>query len=202
MPQRQWHSHWGIKGGRVPPLTAKNLPKIGKKSGKKGKVRKKKAKSGKVLSLCPSWQIGLATLLLRDIRGRGLPALYYNRDMGEFTPCLPPSPHMPLQKLLVLPLYNSTSELQPSFQHLHEGTWAWRMNGFKTPRNLHWSFCSARWPAEATDVNPTLLRSSWCCLAILFSCPLLGLLLVVSPSEVLRKHGYFSVCKCSCNATI
>ena len=29
----QWRSHWGGKGGRVPPLTAKYLPKIGKKRG-------------------------------------------------------------------------------------------------------------------------------------------------------------------------
>ena len=42
----QWRSHWGGKGGRVPPLTAKNLPKIGKigkkeeKLGRKGKNRK------------------------------------------------------------------------------------------------------------------------------------------------------------------
>ena len=51
----------GSRGSRVPPLTAKNLPKIGKKRGeigknreKRGKIGKKKAKIGKVLSLCPS----------------------------------------------------------------------------------------------------------------------------------------------------
>ena len=67
----QWRSHWGVKGGRVPRLTAKNLPKNwekeGKKSGKIGKKRKnreEKAKIGKVLSLCPSWQTGLAMLLV------------------------------------------------------------------------------------------------------------------------------------------
>ena len=65
----QWRSYCGVKGGRVPPLTAKNLPKLGKKrgksrkSGKKGKNREEKAKIRKDLSLCPSWQIGLATLL-------------------------------------------------------------------------------------------------------------------------------------------
>ena len=51
------HRHWGgSRGGRVPPLTVKNLPKIRKKREKRGKIRK-------VLSFCPSWQIGLATLL-------------------------------------------------------------------------------------------------------------------------------------------
>ena len=70
----QWRSHWGGKGCRVPPLTAKILPKFGKKREKnrekirknrekRGKNREEKAKIGKVLSHCPSWQIGLATLL-------------------------------------------------------------------------------------------------------------------------------------------
>ena len=40
----QWRSHWGGKGGRVPPLTEKNLPKIGKK---RVKIRKKEEKSGR-----------------------------------------------------------------------------------------------------------------------------------------------------------
>ena len=40
----QWCSHWGVKGGRVSPLTAKNLPKIGKK---REKIRKKEDKLGK-----------------------------------------------------------------------------------------------------------------------------------------------------------
>ena len=56
--QKQWHSHWGGKGGRVPPLTAKNLPKRNN--------REEKAKIGKVLSLCPSWQIRLAMLLYKS----------------------------------------------------------------------------------------------------------------------------------------
>ena len=34
-------------GGRVPPLTAKKMPKIGKKRKKSGKVRKKEEKSGR-----------------------------------------------------------------------------------------------------------------------------------------------------------
>ena len=69
----QWRSHWGGKGGRVPPLTVKNLPKIREnwekirkeeeKSGGGKKNREEKAKIGKFLSLCPSWKKGLATLL-------------------------------------------------------------------------------------------------------------------------------------------
>ena len=62
----QWRSHWGGKGGRVPPWQRKICQKLGKnqeKPGKKKKNREEKAKIGKVLSLCPSWQIGLATLL-------------------------------------------------------------------------------------------------------------------------------------------
>ena len=45
---------------------AKHWGKVGKNREnrqKKMKNRKEKAKIGKVLSLCPSWQIGLATLL-------------------------------------------------------------------------------------------------------------------------------------------
>ena len=55
----------GVAGGeRVPPLTAKKLPKVRKKREERGKIREEKAKIGKFLSLCPSWQIGLAMLLL------------------------------------------------------------------------------------------------------------------------------------------
>ena len=66
--QIQWRSHWG-QGGGVAPLTAKNLSKIVKKGENQEKLRKegkieKRGKIGKVLSLCPSWQIGLATLLI------------------------------------------------------------------------------------------------------------------------------------------
>ena len=50
----------GAKGGRVPPLTVKNMSKIKKMRGKIGKKRKKLGKNrekggkiGKVLSLCP-----------------------------------------------------------------------------------------------------------------------------------------------------
>ena len=43
---------------------AKNREKEGKNREKKRKQREEKAKIGKVLSLCPSWQIGLATLLV------------------------------------------------------------------------------------------------------------------------------------------
>ena len=45
------------RGGRVPPLTAKNLPKLGKKSGKigkkRGKIRKKRQKSGNFFHIAP-----------------------------------------------------------------------------------------------------------------------------------------------------
>ena len=67
----QWRSHWGGKGGQsaTPDSEnfAKNREKEGKnqeKSGKKMKNREEKAKIGKVLSLWPSWQIELATLLI------------------------------------------------------------------------------------------------------------------------------------------
>ena len=46
----------GARGGRVPPLTAKKLPKIGKKRGKSGKKRKnreKRQKSGRFFHLAP-----------------------------------------------------------------------------------------------------------------------------------------------------
>ena len=42
---------------------AKKMEKNQEKLGKKRKNREEKAKIGKVLSLCPSWQPGLATLL-------------------------------------------------------------------------------------------------------------------------------------------
>ena len=60
----QWRSHWGGKGGQsATPDSEKIAKKIGGKSGKIRKNREEKAKIGKFLSLCPSWQIGLATLL-------------------------------------------------------------------------------------------------------------------------------------------
>ena len=69
-PQISGHSHWSGKGGRVPHLDsekfANNREKEGKnqeRSGKKRKNWEEKAKIGKVLSLCPSWQKGLAALL-------------------------------------------------------------------------------------------------------------------------------------------
>ena len=46
MTSDQWHSHLGVKGDRVPPLTAKNLPKTGKKREKMRKNRKKEEKIG------------------------------------------------------------------------------------------------------------------------------------------------------------
>ena len=55
----QWHSQYRARGA---PLTVKNLPKIRKKREEIRKKRKnweEKAEIGKVLSLCPSWQIRL-----------------------------------------------------------------------------------------------------------------------------------------------
>ena len=64
----QWRSQYRGKGGRVPPWQEKKSKirkkrKIGKKRGKIGEKLRTRGKIGKVLSLCPSWQIGLATLL-------------------------------------------------------------------------------------------------------------------------------------------
>ena len=56
----------GGAGGRVPPRSKKFAKKRGEKREKIGKERKnreEKAKIVKVLSLCPSWQKGLATPL-------------------------------------------------------------------------------------------------------------------------------------------
>ena len=39
--------HWGVKRDRVPPLTARNLPTIGKKRKKSGKIGKNEEGSGK-----------------------------------------------------------------------------------------------------------------------------------------------------------
>ena len=56
----------GSGGGRVTSLTAKNLPNA-KNQEKEGENQEKSQEKGKkirkVLSLCPSSQIGLATLL-------------------------------------------------------------------------------------------------------------------------------------------
>ena len=40
-------SNWGGKGGRVPTLTVKNLPKIGKRGEKSGKIGKKEENPGR-----------------------------------------------------------------------------------------------------------------------------------------------------------
>ena len=64
----------GVKGGRVPPLTARNLPTIGKKRGKSGKIGKKEEESGRkgknrdgsfTLSLLTD-RVGYATVLNND----------------------------------------------------------------------------------------------------------------------------------------
>ena len=62
----QWRNHWGARGAECHPWQWKICQKSGKnqeKLGKKRKNREEKATIGMVLSLCPTWQIGLATLL-------------------------------------------------------------------------------------------------------------------------------------------
>ena len=63
----QWHSHWGCKGGRVLPLTAKILLKIGKKRKKirknRGKKEKKSGRKGK------NWEGSFTLPLLTDRAG-------------------------------------------------------------------------------------------------------------------------------------
>ena len=59
----QWHSHQGVKRQSALPWLQKNCQKSGKKREKIMKKREKEEKVRKVLSLCPSWQIGLATPL-------------------------------------------------------------------------------------------------------------------------------------------
>ena len=53
----QWRSHWGCKGGRVPPLTVQKMLQIGKKEGKnrekRGEIRKKRQKLGKFFHFTP-----------------------------------------------------------------------------------------------------------------------------------------------------
>ena len=43
----QWHSQYGGKGGRVPPLTMKKLQKLGQRKRKSGKNQEKEEKSGR-----------------------------------------------------------------------------------------------------------------------------------------------------------
>ena len=58
--------HWRLKRGSVPPLTAKNLPKIGKK---REKIRKIRGKEGKIGKKRKNWK-GVCTLpLLTDKAG-------------------------------------------------------------------------------------------------------------------------------------
>ena len=82
---QQWHNHCGVKGGRVLPLTVKKLPKIGEKREKirkKWENQEKRGKIEKVLSLCPSWQIGLATLQsiysILKTDGHGFKSVWYS----------------------------------------------------------------------------------------------------------------------------
>ena len=60
----QWRSNWGQSATPDSEKLAKNREKSGKIGKNSGKSGEKKAKIGTFLSLCPSWQIGLATLLI------------------------------------------------------------------------------------------------------------------------------------------
>ena len=57
IPNDQWRSHRGGKGGSVPPLTAKknakNQEKFRKNREKRGKIRKKSQKSGSFFHFDP-----------------------------------------------------------------------------------------------------------------------------------------------------
>ena len=59
----QWHSHRGVKGGRVPPLIAKNLPKIRKKEGENQEKREKISKKR------TNWEGSFTLPLLTDRAG-------------------------------------------------------------------------------------------------------------------------------------
>ena len=60
--QVQWRSHWGGQGGaECHPWQRKNCQKSGKKSGKS----ERKGKNREISFIFPSWQLGLATLLVR-----------------------------------------------------------------------------------------------------------------------------------------
>ena len=58
IPQEQWRSHWGGKGGQSATPDSENLPKIGENSGKigkkSGKIRKKRQKSGSFFHFAPA----------------------------------------------------------------------------------------------------------------------------------------------------
>ena len=61
IPNDQWRSHWGGKGGRVPPLTAKK-----KKKKKMPKIRKKEEKLGRKVK---NREVSFTLTLLTDRAG-------------------------------------------------------------------------------------------------------------------------------------
>ena len=74
--KEQWHSHWEVKGSRVPPWQQKNCQKLGKrrkKMGKRGKIVKKRQKSGRFFHF--ALLTGLAMLLIRKSLGVGMGVL-------------------------------------------------------------------------------------------------------------------------------
>ena len=67
----QWHSHWGGKGGRVPPLTAKKLLKIRENQEKSGKTHEKSGRKGK------NREISFTLPLLTDRAGYATALIIY-----------------------------------------------------------------------------------------------------------------------------
>ena len=127
--RNQWRSQYRSKGGRVPPFTAKKLSKIGKnlekirkrgksweKIEKKRKNREEKAKIGKVLSLCPSWQIGLATLLLETLFCTLPPQRWY---LGHVPPSVPLPCVMPQEAIQCIPHLNFQGKTDPYEEQTH-----------------------------------------------------------------------------------
>ena len=167
MPQRQWRSHWGVKGGQSATPDSEKFAKIGEKSGKKRKSREEKGKkregsftlhlltdrAGYAIAQRYSWQ-RITSFILQQ-RHEGIHPLFATLPLHcYFKNCwcslrIPPHLNYSL-------LFNTCMKV-----HGLEGSWM-------ASKHLIISiglFCSARCPTEATDVNPTLLRSSWCCLA-------------------------------------
>ena len=71
----QWYSHWGGKGGRVPPLTAKKWPKTGKKRENQEKSGKNQEKSGRKDK---NREVSLTLPLLTDRAGYATDAVLYS----------------------------------------------------------------------------------------------------------------------------
>ena len=66
---KQWRSHWGGKGGRVPPLTAKICQKSGKNQENRKKIRQNREKRGKIGKKRQNWEVSFTLPLLTDRAG-------------------------------------------------------------------------------------------------------------------------------------